>query len=48
MTLAWKRALPFTLLVIGAAMIALGVARGEAAAVLRKAVMICLECIGLG
>lgn len=48
MTLGMKRALPFLLLVIGGAMIALGVSRGEAATVLKKAVMICLECIGLG
>ena len=37
-----------TLALIGAALIAVGVARGEYAVVLRKAVRICMECIGLG
>ena len=36
------------LLVIAAAFIAYGVSRGEMAVVLKKAVNICLECIGLG
>lgn len=33
---------------VGIAMIALGVFRGETAVVLKKAVRICLECIGVG
>lgn len=32
----------------GAAFVALGIWRGEVAVVLRKAVNICLECIGVG
>ena len=33
---------------VGIAMIVLGVFRGENAVVLKKAVRICLECIGVG
>ena len=36
------------LLVCAAAMIAVGVSRGEMGIVLTKAVNLCLECIGLG
>lgn len=35
------------LILAGIAFILLGVGRGEAAVVLRKAVRICLECIGV-
>jgi len=34
-------------IIAGIACIALGLSRGEAAIVLRKAVRICLECIGV-
>lgn len=35
-------------LVIGLAFVALGLWRGEAEVVLQKAVVICMECIGIG
>lgn len=35
-------------LIAGIAMVCIGVARGEAAIVLGKAVRLCLECIGIG
>lgn len=44
-----KRSLwAWSVLIVGAAFIAIGIARGEMDTVLRKAVMVCLECIGIG
>ena len=43
-----RRALPYLLVALGAALIALGIWRGEVAVVLSRAVNICLECIGIG
>ena len=40
--------LRISLLAIAGGFIAYGIARGEMATVLTKAVNICLECIGLG
>ena len=37
-----------TLLLLGLGLIAVGVLRGEHTVVWRKAVNICMECIGLG
>ena len=36
------------LLVVGVAFLAIGVWRGEVEIIFRKAVNICMECIGLG
>ena len=36
------------LLIVGIAMVSFGVMRGEAEAVLAKAIRLCLECIGIG
>jgi len=40
--------LRIALLLLSSAFIVYGVSRGETAIVLKKAVNICLECIGLG
>ena len=43
-----KRAIQITLLAAGIVMMVFGLLRGEAAEILRKAIVICLECIGIG
>ena len=43
-----KTAAQIVLLVAGIAMLCFGVWRGESAAVLSKAIKLCLECVGIG
>ena len=43
-----KAALQVFLLLAGVAMVRFGVWRGESAAVLSKAIKLCLECVGIG
>jgi hypothetical protein len=45
---AIKPVAQLALLVIGITMVCFGVMRGEADAVLAKAIRLCLECIGIG
>ncbi|MEA4823374.1 MAG: CD1871A family CXXC motif-containing protein [Clostridiaceae bacterium] len=43
-----KKLVRYLVLAVGIGMIALGVRQGDQADVLRKAIHICLECIGIG
>lgn len=43
-----RKALPWALLALGCALVAWGVARAEPGIILKKAVRVCLECIGIG
>lgn len=43
-----RYAVPCVILAVGIAFVVLGIADSECAAVLKKAINICLECIGLG
>ncbi|MBR6793848.1 MAG: hypothetical protein IKM48_05780 [Clostridia bacterium] len=43
-----KNLIAVVLILLGSSALILGILRGEAADVLRKATMVCLECIGLG
>ena len=43
-----KKYFSFLLLTAGAVLMAAGLIRGETAIILKKAVVLCLECIGLG
>jgi hypothetical protein len=41
-------ALPILLILAGVTLTALGIARGEMGIVLKKALYVCLECMGIG
>ncbi|MDO4739597.1 MAG: CD1871A family CXXC motif-containing protein [Eubacteriales bacterium] len=43
-----NRMITIALLVVGAGFILLGLHRNEVATVLRKAIVVCLECVGIG
>ena len=43
-----KAAAQAVLLIAGIAMVCFGALRGEAGAVLNKAIRLCLECVGIG
>ena len=43
-----KNIIAVVVMLTGLTALTLGVLRGEAADVLRKATMVCMECIGLG
>ena len=43
-----KKISQFIIFITGTAMIGYGVIRGEAAAVLGKAIKLCMECVGIG
>lgn len=45
---ATKPVAQVALLIVGVAMVGFGIMRGEADAVLAKAIRLCLECIGIG
>lgn len=42
------RKVPYLVLLLGAALIAVGVLRGESATVWQKGINLCLECVGIG
>ena len=43
-----RRVIGIIILIAGIALIAAGVFRGELTVILRKAAVVCMECIGLG
>ncbi len=43
-----RYAIPALLLIVGAGFVVYGITDGEAGLVLKKAIAICMECIGLG
>ena len=45
---ALRYIVPAALLLVGVCFVVYGITDGEAAAVIKKAIAICMECIGLG
>lgn len=43
-----EKIIPVILILTGAVLITIGVKNGDASDVMKKAVMICLECVGIG
>ena len=43
-----RRILQVAILLVGIAMITKGIVRGEAREIMRKAIVVCMECIGIG
>ena len=43
-----QRVIQYTLAVIAAALIIIGIAQGDYSSTRQKAIVICLECIGIG
>jgi len=43
-----RRTLQAALLIVGISMMLLGLLRGESLEILRKAIVVCMECIGIG
>lgn len=43
-----RKIITWTLLVVSVIMICIGIYRGEAVAVLNKAIKVCMQCIGIG
>ena len=48
MTLRWSRITRISVLAAGVALAVAGILRGEPGEILKKAVVVCLECIGIG
>lgn len=42
------KAIPWIFIIAGGVLVAAGVAVGDPSQVLRQAVMVCLECVGIG
>lgn len=48
MNSTWRKRLALAVAGLGLAFLCIGMARGENAVILRKAINICMECIGIG